>query len=114
MIEQWLEKFKIGWITYDIDSVLSLLADAVEYHETPFHQLADKTEIKEEWQVIMQQTDLSLDYQVVSSDSATSTVTWDLGYTQDEIRRHVAGVWIITLNAEGKCTYFYQVCEAQT
>ena len=47
MIDTWIESFKQGWLDKDIDAVLNLFADDVDYWETPFEQLENKEQLKE-------------------------------------------------------------------
>lgn len=113
MINDWLKIFCTNWKQHDIASVMAQLADEVEYHESPYQLLANKDEIRHEWQVVLKQKNISIDYEVLSETTTDSTVIWKLSYTLDNEDRDVRGVWIIKLNDEAKCTYFYQVCETK-
>ncbi|MFO7794196.1 MAG: hypothetical protein R6V35_04450 [Candidatus Nanohaloarchaea archaeon] len=41
-INQWIEELREGWITKDIDRVLELFTDNVDYYETPSQKIEDK------------------------------------------------------------------------
>ena len=48
MIDHWLQKFKSGWIEKDVDKVMDLFSNDVEYWENPYKQLAGKDAIRAE------------------------------------------------------------------
>lgn len=111
MIETWLISFTSAWKAKDLDSVLDLFSDDVEYWENPFTILCTKEEIRKEWSVIAKQKNIQLSTEVVLSQDYKYLVKWNLIYTKDEDISNWAGVYIISLNTTGKCHYFYQVGE---
>jgi len=112
MINDWLVKFKNCWIEKDIDGVMDLFADNVEYWETPFKKLNDKSDLGHEWRAIKTQDNLDLNFSVYSTDSSRHTVVWQLLYTNSESAiQNWAGVYLIELNDDGICIYFHQVGE---
>lgn len=113
MIEQWLEKFKDGWNAHDVDSVMTLFADGVEYWETPFVRVASKEALREEWLAIHKQTDIDIRTTVYSRDDDKFTVLWDLRYSKSGQSHHWAGTYLIKLNEKGICYYFHQTGEVQ-
>ena len=112
MINDWLNKFKFSWENKNIDDVLSLYLANVIYYETPFHKLKSLDEIKKEWEVIRDQNEIDLKYNVFSKDDNKYTVQWDLRYlSKDGNRFHFSGVYLITLNEMGLCEEFRHYCE---
>lgn len=112
MIEAWLQRFHQAWQDHDIDRVINLFADDVEYWETPHKLLQDKTNVREEWQAILNQEDISVDWTVFNSSANNRhSVIWSLQYLQAGVIKHSAGVYLIQLNDSGLCDYFYYVGE---
>lgn len=112
MINIWLEKFKICWIQKDIDGVLELFDDNVEYWESPFKELNDKKDLWREWQAIKTQDRVNLKLSVYSSVSNKHVIVWQLLYAEKNLAiQNWAGVYLVKLNEEGKCIYFQQVGE---
>jgi len=113
MINAWLNAFKAAWIAKDIDQVLSLFADDVEYWETPHKKLDGKAALSHEWNAILGQKDIALELRVFSSsDGNAHSVLWELSYEDEKSRiQNWAGTYLIELNAAGKCVYFHQTGE---
>ncbi|WP_414837972.1 YybH family protein [Candidatus Nanosalina sp. VS9-1] len=107
-IEAWMEDFREAWKDKDIDRVMSLFTDGVEYFETPFLKFENREELREEWKGIRDQQDINLDFEVFSSDGDKFTVKWDLEYTQDGESFTSRGVYLIRLNSENNCYNFVQ------
>ncbi|MDY6768533.1 MAG: nuclear transport factor 2 family protein, partial [Candidatus Nanohaloarchaea archaeon] len=80
-IDGWLEQFREAWISHDIDAVLDLFTDDVDYYETPFEQLEGKDEIREEWKAVLHQEDIGLSLELYASDDNRHVVQWELEYT---------------------------------
>jgi len=113
MIENWLSKFKTAWVEEDIDSVLALFTDNVEYWETPYKKLASKDDLRKEWLAINNQSDIKLDTEIFSSDGNRHTVKWSLSYKNTEnIEQNWAGTYLVHLNTDGLCEYFHQTGES--
>jgi len=113
MIEKWLEELHKAWKAHDIDAVMNLFTDNVEYWETPHKLLQDKTKVREEWQAILNQEDISVDWTVFNSSANNRhSITWNLQYLQAGVIKHSSGVYLIELNESGLCSYFYYVGES--
>jgi ketosteroid isomerase-like protein len=110
-IGDWLDNFRDAWISKDIDRVIDLFADEVDYFETPSRELADKKEIREEWQSVRKQEDISLNCDLFCSEGNKHTVKWSLSYVKDGKQTDLKGIYLIELNDEGKCTSFWQYCQ---
>lgn len=112
MIDDWLHEFKAGWIEKDVHRVLDLFVDDVEYWETPFKKLDKKIDMFNEWQVITTQSNLDINLSVYSKESNKCTVKWTLSYVDsDSATQNWAGTYLVEINDDGKCIYFYQVGE---
>lgn len=114
MINKWLDEFKAAWSSKDIDKVLSLYADDVEYWENPYVRLENKSRIREEWSAILQQSNIDLNLEVYSSADNKYSVIWKLSYMNaSSIQQDWAGTYLMTLDLSGKCTYFHQTGETR-
>lgn len=110
-INNWLGKFKEYWERKNLDGVLSLFSDDVEYFETPYLKLESKEAILSEWQGVLLQDDIFFNYSIFAEAEEKNAVLWELAYKKDGIEHGCKGTYLIKLNPEGLCTYFYQICE---
>lgn len=111
-IDQWVSRFSACWIEKNIEGVLDLFTEDVEYWETSFKRLASFQEIRDEWQAISGQRDIQLKTELFSSVGDKHVLLWKLDYlTQDGALQHWAGTYLIRLNEQGLCTYFLQTGE---
>lgn len=109
-INQWLTAFNYSWTTHNIDSVMNLFSDDVEYWETPHYKLDSKDHLRQEWQVILTQQDIKLQTRVFSSSPDNKhAVLWQLSYVRDDELRESAGTYLICLNDMGLCNFFHHV-----
>lgn len=71
-----------------------------------------KSELRKEWMVVKEQSDIKLETQLVSDDKETRTVKWSLEYNNGSgMLQFWSGLYLIVINNRGLCTYFYQVGE---
>ncbi|MFZ1812246.1 MAG: nuclear transport factor 2 family protein [Candidatus Saccharimonadales bacterium] len=111
MIDKWLEFFCHSWKHRDIDAIMELFSDDIEYWESPYEQLLSLESVKEIWQAIHKQENIKIQTRVVMSQERKYLVEWSLEYTQDLSHNIWGGLYIIELDETGRCTYFYQVGE---
>lgn len=114
MIEEWLDKFQKSWEAKDLEGVLSLFTNDVQYFETPFAKFTDKEAVRSEWEGIRKQEKISVSFTVFSEVESKSTVQWKLSYEKRGEVRVCAGTYLISLNDDGVCDYFYQTCECKS
>ncbi len=111
-IEDWLKKFVDCWKGHEIDSVLELFDENVEYWETPFKRLDGSKELKSEWSAILSQENIQVNTDVLGQDkNGFYIVRWDLSYDNEVGKQEWSGVYLIELNELSKCNYFLQVGE---
>lgn len=112
MIDDWLNKFKNNWINKNVEGILDLFAENVEYWETPYKKLLGKELIYNEWQAVHLQHDIELDFSVYSTDKKRHAILWKLSYKDADYKRSEwAGTYLVELDDTMRCTYFYQVGE---
>lgn len=107
-IDNWLDRFEKGWEKKNIDLVLGLFTEDVEYHETPDRELETIEEIRNEWEGIEQQENIQIDTALFAKENEKFAVKWDLSYVKDGINHDLKGVYLIKLNSENKCYEFWQ------
>ena len=111
-IETWLSEFSNAWSGHYVDKVLSLFTPDVEYWETPSKLLSSYGELRNEWNAIDRQKDITIMTRVYSSFQNKHTVVWNLRYTDQENKScEWAGTYLISLNDSGLCSYFHQTGE---
>lgn len=106
-IETWMNNFISYRKNYDIEGVISLFDEQVEYWETPYQLVKNIEELKQGWEYIKTQQNIEIAYKIFSQDENKFTILWNLKYNEKE----VAGTYLIKLNSQNKCTYFHQTCE---
>ena len=113
MIEQWLYRFHEAWKVHDVDAVLELFTDDVEYWETPHKPLHGKDMVRKEWQAIYDQENIEVTWNIYSSslEDNRHTVVWRLCYLKYGAEHRSSGVYLISLNDNNVCNYFYYVGE---
>ena len=112
MINEWLDIFKLGWVTKNVEKVMDLFTDDVEYWENPHHKLQGKDIIENEWNAIFKQDNVVLGLEIFSSINEKHTVLWNLQYVDDKAEMQSwAGTYLIKLDQTGKCNYFHQTGE---
>lgn len=114
-INKWLDDFKACWVKKDILALLELFSEDLEYWETPYKCLSSKNKIVEERQAIISQQNIELSMSIFSSLENNHTVLWSLSYTTEHIGlQEWAGTYLIMLDPENKCYYFYQTGEKRS
>lgn len=109
-IEKWLEYFHNAWASHNIPDVMNLFTDDVEYWETPHFRISSKEALENEWQVVKNQHNIQLDTTVYASTPDNKhAVIWQLSYERDGELRQSGGTYLITLNDDGKCSFFHYV-----
>ena len=92
---------------------MELFSDDIEYWENPYKKLASLGEIKSEWLGINNQDDIKVKTTVFleSENKDCFTVLWELSYVLNGTKNSWAGIYLIKLNPQGQCYYFYQTGE---
>src|SRR3989339_608204 len=83
-MEKWLEIFRSFWLQKDVESVLSLFTDDVEYWETPFQQLHTKDEIRQAWGQIIDHDIEELHFTIQIADVSNKQFAIDWLYKRSQ------------------------------
>lgn len=107
-IGEWLSEFKEAWAKKDVETVMGLFSDDVDYFETPFVEFEDKDKLRDEWRSIETQQDIALELEIFNSEEERYTVLWSLSYIENGKEFRSKGVYLIKLNSENRCYEFAQ------
>lgn len=111
-INIWLELFARYWEKYQIENLMTLFTNEIEYWETPFKNIKNKVLLEKEWQIIKDYKDIKLEYEIFSKSWEKYTIVWELKYKDvDWEQKRFRGTYLIWLNLEWKCDYFLQCSE---
>jgi len=112
-VEKWLDTFHTAWKNHDIEKVMSLFTDNVEYWETPHYLVGSKNELRKEWAAIDSQTDIQVRSKVFSSVDNKHSIIWHLRYAKQGKTHESGGTYLIQLDTRGLCNYFHYTGEAK-
>jgi ketosteroid isomerase-like protein len=114
-INKWLDKFENFWKKHEIDKIMNLFTRDVEYWETPFKKLEGIEQVEKEWQGVVNQEKIKLDFEVFSREEDKYCVIWHLKYEDQKGKEEeFAGAYLVRLNPDNKCYYFFHCCEGYT
>lgn len=109
---KWTNDFMESWKNLDWRRTLELLAKEVKYYENPIdNPCATFDEVISLWDVVADnQKDISYKYKIVSYNENTCIINWQMTrtMTKTNIKQEIDGIFQVSLNEEGKCTYFKQ------
>lgn len=114
MIKKWLSDFQIYWMNKDIEALMSLFSEDVQYYETPFLKMEDKTAVEEFWYAIKNHDNINVEFEIFSQQFEKYTILWKASYN-NEISDPVMkrGVMLLRLNDDAEC-YEYRKFEDET
>lgn len=102
-LETWCYNLKQYWINKDIDNIINLFDEYVEYYETPNMKIEGINNIKEMWEEIKGQNTSNIDYKILCESDNKIIANYIL---KDTISYNM--VYEIVLNKDNKCIYFKQ------
>ncbi len=111
MKKNWLENFRNFWLKKDIDSVLNLFSDELEYFETPYFKIENKNVLKKEWEAINEHNIDKINFDVFCEYENKIVVQFEYFYEKDWKNKKYLWVYLIKFDKNWKCNYFYQVWE---
>lgn len=112
-INKWLDQFVIAWKKRDVDKVLELFTEDIEYWETPFKRLVDSEELKLEWESVKNQNNINIKCEIFLKEGDGYAVKWNLEYlNENRETKKFGGVYLIKLDADSKCYYFFHCGES--
>lgn len=112
MIDQWLNRFEQAWKDKDVEKVVKLFTEDVDYFETPLQKI-EADQLEKEWETVKQQEDIELSTEVFSEASNRYTVQWSLSYRENGEKKELDGIYLIVLDDRGLCKEFWQYCQIE-
>lgn len=98
---KWLESLRKFWIDKDIDNIIELFDEKVDYWESPFENI---TNIKSVWNDINEQQIIDLKYRILGEKQNIIIANFLLQIPGNIIDM----IYEIQLNDDNKCIYFKQ------
>lgn len=108
----WVREFMDSWKELDYERTLKTLDKNVLYYENPIdNPCKDFDEVINLWNVVADnQKNIEYKYEIISFNEELCIVNWQMKRTMtaNNIRQEIDGIFQISINDEGKCTYFKQ------
>lgn len=110
--ENWIKEFMESWKELDYEHTLKTLDENVQYYENPIDEPCQSfEEVINLWNVVADnQKDIDYQFEIIAYDENVCIVNWQMTRTmvQNNVKQEIDGIFQISLNNEGKCTYFKQ------
>ena len=110
--EKWTKEFMESWKKLDWKRTLETLDKDVEYYENPIDKpCANFEEVTNLWNVVADnQKDISYKFDIVAFNEETCIINLQMTrtMTKTDTKQEIDGIFQISINADGKCTYFKQ------
>ena len=110
--ENWTREFMDSWKELDWKRTLKLLNKNVKYYENPIDKpCRNFEEVTNLWNVVADnQKDIEYKFKILAHNDETCIVNWQMTrvMTKGNTKQEIDGIFQISLDEEGKCTYFKQ------
>ena len=110
--DKWTKDFMDSWKNLEWRKTLELLSKDVKYYENPIdNPCATFDEVVALWDIVADnQKDIEYKYEIISSDENVVIINWQMTrtMTKTNTKQEIDGIFQVSLNDEGKCTYFKQ------
>jgi len=108
----WTKEFMESWKELDWKRTLKILDKEVKYYENPIDEPCKTFEdVINLWNVVADnQKDINYEYEIVAYNDNTCVINWQMTRTMttNNTKQEIDGIFQISLNEDGKCTYFKQ------
>ena len=110
--EKWTKELMESWKELDWKRTLETLDKNVEYYENPIDKPCQNfEEVTNLWNIVADnQKDISYEFEIFSYNENTCIVNWQMTrtMTKSEIKQKIDGIFQVSIDDEGKCTFFKQ------
>ena len=110
--EKWTKEFMESWKELDWKRTLKTLDENVEYYENPIDKpCSNFDEVINLWNVVADnQKDITYKFEIISYNENTCIINWQMTRTMTatNIKQEIDGIFQVSVNDDGKCTYFKQ------
>lgn len=110
-LNKWFESLRDIWLSKTPNKAELLVADKFFWSENPFQNpITNKKELLEEWQGVLKQKDVKVEYKLLSTQDNVGIATWKSSFTWTDtnISIKMKGIWYVVLDEKGKCIEFRQ------
>ena len=108
----WTKEFMESWKELDWKRTLKTLDKNIEYCENPIDAPCKSFEdVISLWNVVADnQKNIDYKYEIILFDDKTCIINWQMTrtMTSDDSKQEIDGIFQISLNEEGLCTFFKQ------
>ena len=108
----WTKEFMEYGKELDRERTLKTLDKEVKYYENPIDEPCKTFEdVINLWNVVADnQKDIDYKYEIVAYNNDTCIINWQMTRTMtaNNTKQEIDGIFQISLNEDGKCTYFKQ------
>jgi uncharacterized protein (TIGR02246 family) len=108
--EDWLDAYKRAWEDRDPEAAADLFTADASYHETPFEAPARGREgILDYWSdATRYQEGIEFSYEVLATTEDAGIAHWHCRFTRltSDSAAELDGIFLVDLDADGKCTEF--------
>lgn len=110
--DKWTKEFMDSWKELDWKRTLETLDKNVKYYENPIDApCASFDDVVNLWNVVADnQKDIEYKYEIVAYNADTCIINWQMTrvMTKNEVKQEIDGIFQVSVNDEGKCTFFKQ------
>lgn len=110
--KNWIKSFMDGWKNRDVEAVMKIISKDCKYYESVFEEpCKDLNEIRKLWEVVPNnQKDIEYSFEILSENDDFSLINIRVERTilPSEVRQKIDGVFQVSLDDYGLCTYFKQ------
>ena len=110
--DKWTKEFLESWKELDWKRTLETLDKNVEYYENPIDKpCSNFEEVTNLWSVVADnQKGIDYQFKIVAYTENVCIINWQMTrtMTKENIKQEIDGIFQITLNESGKCTFFKQ------
>ena len=110
--DTWAKEFMESWKELDWERTLKTLDIDVKYYENPIDfPCASFDDVVNLWNVVADnQKDISYKYEIVAYNENTCIINWQMTrtMTKNDVKQEIDGIFQVSVNEEGKCTFFKQ------
>ena len=108
----WTKEFMESWKELDWQRTLKTLDEEVKYYENPIDEPCKTFEdVINLWNVVADnQKDIDYKYEIVAYNDDTCIIDGQMTRTMtaNDTTQEIDGIFQMSLNGDGKCTYFKQ------
>lgn len=110
--EEWAKEFMNSWKALDWKRTLETLNKNVEYYENPLDKpCSNFVEVTNLWNIVADnQKDIDYSFKIISFNDEYCIINWRMTrvMTKTDTKQEIDGIFQISLDDNGKCTYFKQ------